>query len=77
MVQLSEQSIRAEAERIFEARGRPIWSHPLDYWSEAVATLSSGSTSGPPDVSEAGLHVLASSKAVPEVRFPDHDAGRF
>ena len=40
MTAISEQSIRAEAERIFEAKGRPIWSHPLDYWTEASNLLA-------------------------------------
>lgn len=40
MTAISEQSIRAEAERIFEAKGRPIWSHPLDYWTEATSRLA-------------------------------------
>jgi len=42
MTAISEQSIRAEAERIFEAKGRPIWSHPLDYWTEASNLLARG-----------------------------------
>ena len=74
MMQISEQSIWAEAERIFESRGRPIWSHPLDYWREAVANLSSAGEH--PEGSPALLHGLASTTPGTETKFADNDAGR-
>ncbi len=43
----SEAAIRSEAVSIWEASGRPIWSHPLDHWSEAIERLSR-----PADVSD-------------------------
>jgi hypothetical protein len=35
----TEAAIRSEALSIWEASGRPIWSHPLDYWTEAIQRL--------------------------------------
>lgn len=36
----SEMAIEFEARRLWEASGRPIWSHPLDHWSEAIGSLA-------------------------------------
>jgi hypothetical protein len=35
-----EAAIRSDAVSIWEESGRPIWSHPLDHWSEAIERLS-------------------------------------
>jgi hypothetical protein len=40
----SETAIEFEARRLWEASGRPIWSHPLDHWSEAIGSLAGRST---------------------------------
>jgi hypothetical protein len=38
---ISEAAIQSEALSIWEASGRPIWSHPLDYWCKAIERLGS------------------------------------
>lgn len=43
----SETVIEVEARRLWEASGRPIWSHPLDHWSEAIGSLSRRSGDSP------------------------------
>ncbi|BCP53856.1 hypothetical protein K32_24730 [Kaistia sp. 32K] len=46
MSSFSEAAIHSEAQRIWEASGRPIWSHPLDHWATAVGNLAKSPSDG-------------------------------
>lgn len=75
MTAISEQTIRDEAERIFEAKGRPIWSHPLDYWTEASNLLARKTASEPKR--EARLARIDFGAATLRTASPQgHDAGQ-
>ncbi len=39
MTEFSEEEIRREAFRLWEADGRPLWSHGYDHWLRATENL--------------------------------------
>lgn len=39
MTEFSEDEIAREAYRLWEAEGRPLWSHAYDHWFRAVESL--------------------------------------
>ena len=67
----SEAAIRSEAVSIWEASGRPIWSHPLDHWSEATERLSRART--PDDALAVVLRLLVAQRLVDTEGLPGAD----
>ncbi|MBZ9936980.1 DUF2934 domain-containing protein [Mesorhizobium sp. BR1-1-16] len=53
MTEFSDSEIAAEAYRLWQADGSPVWGHPQDHWFRAIESLRARSPT-PDRVEEAG-----------------------